>query len=109
MSDSMRHDRKSFLKKLGAASALTTGAPLIMSQGRSQAMPLSRPKGAPVHLSANDRVNLGLIGAGGMGQGNINTALHYDGFWPVAACDVSDGRLERCGERYGRAHFIRRD
>src|SRR5690625_990755 len=109
MSDSMRHDRKSFLKKLGAASALITGAPLIMSQGRSQAMPLSRPKGAPVHLSANDRVNLGLIGAGGMGQGNINTALNYDGFRLVAACDLYDSRLERCRERYGRDIFITRD
>ncbi len=40
--------------------------------------------------SANDNINIALIGAGLMGQGDLNTALQHDGVEMVAAFDLYD-------------------
>ena len=45
--------------------------------------------------SPNDNIQLALIGAGGMGQGDTKLATSLPGVKLVAACDCYDGRLER--------------
>lgn len=58
---------------------------------------------------ANDRVNLAVIGAGGMGTVDTNTALSIPGVQLVAACDLYDGRLTAAKERWGKDIFTTRD
>lgn len=94
-------NRKTFLKKMGYASATIASGPFILSNRKSHSLQLEDRHHSAKKISPNDHVNLGLIGAGGMGQGDIATALQYYGFKMVAACDLYDSRLERCKERFG--------
>jgi predicted dehydrogenase len=59
--------------------------------------------------SANDRIQIALIGAGGMGTGDVESALAQDGVELVAVSDVYDGRLIRAKERWGNHIFTSRD
>ena len=45
-------------------------------------------------FSSNDQIQIGLIGAGGMGLADANTAIATPGVKLVAACDLYDGRIE---------------
>ena len=56
-----------------------------------------------------DTVQIALIGAGGMGQGDTRYAVSLPGVKLIAVCDVYDGRLERAKERWGRDLFTTRD
>jgi predicted dehydrogenase len=59
--------------------------------------------------SANDNIQIALIGAGGMGQGDAKMAASLPGVKLVAACDCYDGRLEHMREVYGPETFTTRD
>jgi predicted dehydrogenase len=49
----------------------------------------------------NDKIRLALIGAGGMGSGDVNTALSTGLAELVAVADIYDGRLVRAREAWG--------
>lgn len=53
-----------------------------------------------MRYAANDQIQIALIGAGGMGQGDVRDALLNDGVRVVAAADVYDGRLKKMQESY---------
>jgi len=57
----------------------------------------------------NDNIQIALIGAGGMGQGDAHYATSLPGVKMVAVCDIYDGRLERCREKWGKDLFTTRD
>ncbi|WP_154856478.1 Gfo/Idh/MocA family protein [Cyclobacterium xiamenense] len=104
-------NRRSFLKKIGTSAALAAGVPPAMSAGRN------RP-GSPQYLSIpaknksfapNDIIRIAVIGSGGMGIGDVNTALLVDGVEVVAACDLYDGRLLRAKELWGKDLFTTKD
>jgi predicted dehydrogenase len=59
--------------------------------------------------SPNDTLQIALIGAGGMGQGDTRLAASLPGVKLVAACDCYDGRLQRMKEVYGNDTFTTRD
>jgi predicted dehydrogenase len=59
--------------------------------------------------SPNEDIQIALIGAGGMGQGDAKMATSLPGVKLVAACDCYDGRLQRMQEVYGRETFTTRD
>lgn len=59
--------------------------------------------------SPNDRVQIALIGAGGMGTEDAISSLAQDGVEIVAASDVYEGRLTRAKERWGNQVFTSRD
>lgn len=59
--------------------------------------------------SPNDTIQIALIGAGGMGQGDARMATSLPGIKLVAACDCYDGRLQHMKEVYGPDTFITRD
>lgn len=84
----MSTTRRVFLQATGSAAALA-----------SQARP----------VSANDRVQIALIGAGGMGTGDVQSALTVPGVELVAVADVYEGRLTRAKERWGNHLFTSRD
>ena len=95
-------NRRSFLKAAGAASAVTMASGRIHSLVSAQAEP-SRP------ISANDHIQLALIGAGGQGQGDTTTAIQVPGVKLVAVADCYDGRLEHSKEIWGSELFTTRD
>ena len=45
-------------------------------------------------LTANDHIQIALIGAGGQGQGDTKVAVQVPGVKLVAVADCYDGRLE---------------
>lgn len=53
-------------------------------------------------ISANDKIRIGVIGAGIMGFNDVATALKVPGVELAAACDLYTGRLERAKEIYGK-------
>ena len=62
-----------------------------------------------MQASANDKIQIALIGAGGMGQGDTRYAVGIPGVQLVAAADIYDGRLARIKEVYGSGVFTTRD
>lgn len=60
-------------------------------------------------FAANDQIQIAVIGAGGMGSGDVNTALRIPGNKLVAAADIYDGRLARAKEVWGNDLFTARD
>jgi len=89
--------------------ALSMGLPFVPQFGASQTHPLQRSLQRKARYSANDQVQLALIGAGGMGNADMQTALRIPGVRMVAACDLYDGRLMQCKEVYGPDIFTTRD
>lgn len=57
----------------------------------------------------NGNIQIGLIGAGGMGSGDAKFALSIPGVKMIAVADIYDGRLERARERWSRDLFTTRD
>ncbi|HXE04436.1 MAG TPA: Gfo/Idh/MocA family oxidoreductase, partial [Bryobacteraceae bacterium] len=51
--------------------------------------------------SPNDKIQIALIGCGGMGQGDAHLATSLPGVKLIAACDCYDGRLQHMKEVYG--------
>ncbi len=60
-------------------------------------------------MAINDTIQIGLIGAGGMGQGDASHATQLPGVKLVAACDLYTSRLERCQEKWGKDILTTRD
>src|SRR5207248_8410315 len=58
--------------------------------------------------SANDHVQIALIGAGGQGMGDVRASLQ-SGSKLVAVADIYDGRLARSKELWGKDVFTTRD
>ncbi len=56
---------------------------------------------ALAQTSPNDKIRLALIGAGGMGSGDANTAISTGLAELVAVADIYDGRLTRAKEIWG--------
>ncbi len=60
-------------------------------------------------FSSNDKIRLGLIGAGIIGHYDTNTALKVPGVELTAVCDLYTGRLDRCKEVYGNNIYTTKD
>ena len=101
-----RHTRRSFLGTL-AAGALASGIkPTILSADERRIELLHR---MARQTSPNDTIQLAVIGAGGMGNADVDTALEVPGVKLLAACDCYDGRLDRAREDHGEDVFTTRD
>src|SRR6185295_4961010 len=60
-------------------------------------------------VSANDRVQIAIIGLGGMGTGDVRSSLSLPGVELVAAADIYQGRLDHAKEVFGKDVFTTRD
>ena len=87
----MNTTRRHFLGTAGASLA----APLLIPTAQATV-----PKVGP-----NDKIQIALIGCGGMGQGDAQTSTSTGLTKLVAACDCYDGRLEHMKEVYGQDIF----
>ena len=98
--------RRAFVGRL-AAGALAAGATphLISGSERRERHVMAARR----YRSANDQIQLAVIGAGGMGMADVNTALQVPGVKLVAAADVYEGRLTAAREIHGSDVFTTRD
>jgi predicted dehydrogenase len=95
-------NRRSFLRAAGAASAGTLLGPGIYALAAQQGEP-AKP------VTANDHIQIALIGAGGQGMGDTRTAIQVPGVKLVAVADCYNGRLDHSKEIWGNDIFTTRD
>jgi predicted dehydrogenase len=102
-----KNSRRKFIKT-AAAGAMAAGS-FVRAGGSPKRFILESEPEPERQVSANDRIRIGLIGAGGMGFGDTETALRVQGVELVAAADLYDGRLTRVKEAFGKNVFTTRD
>jgi predicted dehydrogenase len=97
--------RRRFLKNLATSTAaVAVGSNSFASESNSGYIETLRRK-TP---GANDKINIALIGSGGMGVQDTITALQVPGTKLVAACDLYNGRLKDAKAKWGADLFTTR-
>lgn len=109
MSDNSNdQSRRSFLGKFTKSVVGASLFPSILTaadkQQNLQSLSRFREK-----YSANDNIQIALIGAGGMGVADATTAITVPGVKLIAACDLYDGRLADARQKWGNDIFTTRD
>ena len=97
--------RRKFIKGI-AGSALAASVPQIIKASGNERNEQLKLRD---YYSANDNINIALIGAGGMGTGDAQTAKSIAGVKIVAACDLFDPRLDEAKKNFGADIFTTRD
>lgn len=99
--------RRNFIRKMATGVAGMALAPEVMGAagGNNRIEELSRNN----KYEPADTIRLALIGAGGMGLADANTAITVPGVKLVAVCDLYDGRLAEARKIYGNDIFTTRD
>jgi predicted dehydrogenase len=87
---------------------VTTRRAFLGSTAVSLLTPLGKVQ-AQSGVSPNDKIQIALIGCGGMGQNDARSSTTSGLTKLVAACDCYDGRLEHMKEQYGRDIFTTKD
>lgn len=98
--------RRNFIQKLTTSVVGAAMVPEILHATNHQKIESLRRLHS---FSANDNIQIALIGAGGMGTADANTAITVPGVKLVAACDLYDGRLADAKKAYGNDIFTTRD
>ncbi len=97
--------RRNFIKKLATTSAIVVAGSNVFA-AEEKAKFTASLKRTPA--SINDKINIALIGAGGMGTQDTLTALKVPGVKLVAVCDLYDGRLKDAKDKWGADIFTTR-
>ncbi len=101
----MANKRRDFLKKVGGSLALAGLGSGLHSQAAANSIELH----STMKTSANDRIRIGLIGAGIIGHYDTDAALLVPGVELAGACDLYTGRLEAAKEKWGSQLYTTRD
>ncbi|WP_019539299.1 Gfo/Idh/MocA family protein [Proteiniphilum acetatigenes] len=97
-------NRREFLKKMAiSAAALNSASSLLSVAGEKMV------KDVKTSISPNSFINIALIGKGGMGTANTNTALTVEGVRLVGVCDLYDKRLKDAKAQWGNEIFATKD
>jgi predicted dehydrogenase len=102
-------NRRNFLKAAGAVSAASLAASATRAETGKRIHVLAAQEEPTRPVSANDHIQIALIGAGGQGMGDTKTAVQVPGVKLVAVADCYDGRLARSKELWGDDVFTTRD
>ncbi len=101
----MENSRRKFIKNLsGSVAAISVGNDVSASENVIKKKLISATT-----TSSNDKIRVGLIGAGIIGHYDTDAALKVDGVELAAVCDLYTGRLDRAKEKWGNAIFSTRD
>jgi len=103
MSDTSSKSRRTFLKKALSTAIITGATPSLMEAAQS-IIELPTPQQSK-RYSANNQINVAVIGMGIMGFSNAETTVAMPGAKLVAVCDLYSGRLDRAKEVYGKDLF----
>lgn len=108
MPKSNQNSRRGFISKVAKGVVGASLLPNIITAADRQRniQSLSREN---EKYSANDQIQLAVIGAGGMGSADTNTAITVPGVKLVAACDLYDGRLADAKKKWGNDIYTTRD
>jgi predicted dehydrogenase len=94
-------------KRMNNDSAPTTSRRDFLKATTTAALALALPEvvpstvfGGPGKTAPSERINLGIIGCGGMGTSNLNICARFPDVVVTAACDVWDARLEVVTEQF---------
>jgi predicted dehydrogenase len=102
----MSDNRRDFIKKIGFAGAtIAVSAGSLLAESKKSISILKRTN----PLAPSQELNIALIGAGGMGTGDTNTALLHEGIKLLAVCDLYQGRLKKAKENWGDDIFTTTD
>ena len=105
MENQQESSRRKFLKTFATtAAAVGVGSNLFAAEAKNNYFELLKRRS----ISANDNINIALIGAGGMGTQDTMTALKIAGVKLVGICDLYDGRLEDAKKKWGADLFTTR-
>lgn len=98
--------RRNFIKKLVAGGILLPSVPQFLSgiEKRVDHFPLAVSNG-----DNRKEIRIALIGKGGMGTADTNTALSVEEVKLVAVCDLYETRLAQAKQQWGESIFITRD
>jgi predicted dehydrogenase len=101
--------RRNFIQKIATGVAGAALMPEVLKatgiNSNTKSVDLKRAD----RFSANDNIQIAVIGAGGMGTADANTAITVPGVKLIAACDLYDGRLADAKKIYGNDIFTTRD
>jgi predicted dehydrogenase len=106
MKEKQESSRRSFIKKLTTTTAaVAVGSNLFASENTVKPFAILKRQ---LGYELNDQINIALIGAGGMGNSDTDTALKIPGVKLVAVCDLYDGRLKDAKAKWGADIFTTR-
>lgn len=100
--------RRSFITNAAKAAIGATMVPSIIT-AKDKQRHIEELLRSGQNFSANDQIQIALIGAGGMGVADTTTALTMPGIKLLAVCDLYDGRLQQAQKRWGSDIAITRD
>lgn len=100
--------RRSFLTNAAKASIGATFLPSIIT-AKDRARNKQEIRWPTQYNSANDQLQIALIGSGGMGVADAITALTVPGIKLLAVCDLYDGHLSDARKRWGADIAITKD
>ncbi len=100
------NSRRKFIGKIAKGVMASTLLPGVASANEKISPILLRKE---EKFGPNDQIQIALIGAGGMGNADADTAITIPGIKLIAACDLYDGRLEQARKKYGAGIFTTRD
>jgi predicted dehydrogenase len=101
----MMNDRRKFLKKVGGSLAMAGLGTGLETKAEENPIQLQ----SAIKVSANDRIRIGLIGAGIIGHYDTDTALKVEGVELAGACDLYSGRLDYAKEKWGKDFYTTKD
>ena len=95
--------RRRFLRQVGSTGLLLAASPLnsLAAKQKAEERTILYERG----FSANDKINIAVIGFGIQGHFDLATALKVPGVNLVGICDLYSGRLENAKEIYGTELF----